>query len=392
MALPFSYSLRNLRARPARSLMTATIIALVVVATTLFLGLISSLKKTLVTSGHPLNLVVLRKGSDNDGASQLPLAAYQSIRYLDGIARDGHDQPLVSGELVVQPFFRTNEGGRENVLVRGVETMALAVHDTVRITEGRMLHPSSGEAVVGRGVLGRYSGAGLGEDLEFGRRRWKVVGIMEADGSSFESEVWVDVRELAADAKRTWPYSGIRLRAASPADLALLKHRIDDDPRFALGAEPETDYYEKQSRSANTLYFLVVGIAILSGVGAGFGAANTMYASVQARTAEIGTLRAIGFSRAAILTAFQIESLLLSLLGFAVGTLASFAAAMLLQYLLGGIAFGAATFTTNVITLKIGAKDLLGALALTSLIGFGAGFGPAWRAARLRPIEALRKG
>ncbi|HYD46860.1 MAG TPA: ABC transporter permease, partial [Terriglobales bacterium] len=234
MGLPFSYSVLNLRARPARTVMTASVIALVVVATTLFLGLISSLKRTLVTSGDPLNLVVLRKGSDNDGSSQLPLFAYQAIRYLDGIARDEQDQPLVSGELVVQPFFFTLDGGRENVLVRGVEPMALRVHDTVAISEGRMLHASSGEAVVGRGVVGRYRGATLGAEIEFGRRRWKVVGVMDAGGSSYESEVWVDVRELAADAKRTWPYSGIRLRAASPADLALLKQRIDDDPRYAM--------------------------------------------------------------------------------------------------------------------------------------------------------------
>ncbi|HYD48743.1 MAG TPA: FtsX-like permease family protein, partial [Terriglobales bacterium] len=130
----------------------------------------------------------------------------------------------------------------------------------------------------------------------------------------------------------------------------------------------------------------------LSGIGAGFGAANTMYASVQARTAEIGTLRALGFSRAAILTAFQIEAVLLSLLGFVVGALASFVAAALLQQALGGVAFGAATFTTNVVTLRVSMTDLLGALALTSVIGMGAGFGPAWRAAQLRPIEALRKG
>lgn len=392
MALPLSYSLRNVQARPARSLMSASVIALVVVATTLFLGLISSLKRTLITSGDPLNLIVLRKGSDNDGASQVPLAAYQAIRYFDGIARTADDLPLASPELVVQPFFHTLDGGRENVLVRGVEPVALGVHDQVHITAGRMFRPSSSEAVVGRGVLGRYRGAALGSELEFGRGRWKVVGIMDAGGSSFESEVWVDVRELAADAKRTWPFSGVRIRAASAAEMGLLERRIDDDPRFALDAQPEADYYAKQSRSANTLYALVIGIAILSGIGAGFGAANTMYAAVQARTAEIGTLRALGFSRGSILTAFQAEALILSVTGFVLGAIASIALAELLQVLLGGVAFGASTFTTNVITLRIGVSDLLGALLLTGVIGLGAGFGPAWRAARLRPIEALRRG
>ncbi|MBI3785267.1 MAG: FtsX-like permease family protein, partial [Deltaproteobacteria bacterium] len=153
----------------------------------------------------------------------------------------------------------------------------------------------------------------------------------------------------------------------------------------------ETDYYAKQSESANSLYVLVVGIAVLAGIGAGFGASNTMYAAVQARMAEIGTLRAMGFSRASILIAFQIEAFALALVGFAIGTVCSLGLAKLIAVLMGGIAFGAATFTTNVIGLRVSAGDLLSALVLSILIGIAGGFGPAWRAARLRPIEALRK-
>jgi len=389
--LPLSYSLRNVQARRGRTLMTAGVIALVVVASSLFLGLISSLKRTLVSTGDPRNIVVMRKGSDNDGSSQMTLEAYQAIRFFDGIARDAADQPLVSPELVVQPFFHTPAGGRENVLVRGVEPMALAVHDNVRIVEGRMLTPSSGEAIVGRGVVGRYVGAALDDQLAFGRGRWHVVGVFEAGGSSFESEVWVDVRELANDAKRPFPYSGIRIRVATPAQLEPLVRRIDDDPRFALGAERETEYYSKQSESANTLYVLVVGIAVLAGIGAGFGAANTMYAAVQARTAEIGTLRALGFSRGAILASFQVEALALAAVGFVLGAACALGLSACLRLLLGGIGFGAATFTINVITLKVSAWDLAAALVLALVIGTAGGFGPAWRAARLRPIEALRK-
>jgi ABC-type antimicrobial peptide transport system permease subunit len=334
----------------------------------------------------------MRKGSDNDGSSQVPLAALQAVRYFDGIERDAEDRPMVSPELVVQPFFRTRDGGRENVLVRGVEPAALAVHDEVRIAAGRMLRPSSGEAVVGRGVLGRYEGAALGSELVFGRGHWRVVGILESGGSSFESEVWVDVGELANDAKRIFPFSGLRLRAASAGDLVALERRIDGDPRYALDAQPETEYYAKQAKSANSLYVLVVGIAVLAGVGAGFGAANTMYAAVQARTAEIGTLRALGFSRASILAAFQLEAIALACAGFVIGAAAALGLAALLRVVLGGIAFGAATFTTNVVTLRLGGGDLAGALALALLIGLVGGLGPAWRASRLRPIEALRRG
>jgi ABC-type lipoprotein release transport system permease subunit len=391
MPLPLSYSIRNVRARPGRSVMAAGVIALVVVACTLFLGLVSSLKRTLVSSGDPRNLVVMRKGSDNDGSSQMSLEAYQAIRFFDGIARDAHDQPLASPELVVQPFFRTKSGGRENVLVRGVEPIALAVHDTVRITAGRMFTPSAHEAVVGRGVAGRYAGAELGNQLEFGRGAWKVVGIFDAGGSSFESEVWVDVREIGNDAKRIFPYSGIRVRVASPAQLEPLQRRIDNDPRYALEAQRETDYYAKQSESANSLYALVIGIAVLAGIGAGFGASNTMYAAVQARTAEIGTLRALGFSRAAILAAFEIEAVALSAVGFVIGALSAMALSVAIDWWLGGIAFGARTFTTNVITLRVDRSDLAGAFILAAVIGICGGLGPAWRAARLRPIEALRR-
>jgi ABC-type antimicrobial peptide transport system permease subunit len=392
VTLPLSYSLRNLAARPGRTLITACVIALVVVACSLFLGLISSFKRSFVSSGDPLNLIVMRKGSDNDGSSQVTLEAYQAIRFFDGIARDDEDQPLASPELVVQPFFRTLAGGRENVLVRGVEPVALRVHDKVRIVAGRMLEPSTGEAIVGRNVVGRYVGAALGNELQFGRAKWKVVGVFEAEGSSFESEVWVDVRDLANDAKRIFPFSAVRLRAASESAMQGLEKRIDDDPRYALDAQSESAYYAKQSKSANSLYALVIGIAVLSGIGAGFGAANTMYAAVQARTAEIGTLRALGFSRGSILISFQIEAAAVAIVGFLLGAASAVVLAAVLRVVLGGIAFAAATFTTNVVTLHVGIPDLLGALALASLVGLAGGFGPAWRAARLRPIEALRKG
>jgi cell division protein FtsX len=400
VALPLAYPVRNLFARRMRSALTVSVIALVVLATTLFVGLISSLKRTLVTTGSPHNLVVMRKGSSNDGSSSLSLESFQAIRFFDGIARDANDQPLVSPELVVQPFFYRLDGGRENVLVRGVEAasvngappVSLAVHDNVVLVEGRMLQPSSAEAIVGRGVASRYQGAELGGELAFGRGRWRVVGVFEAGGSSFESEVWVDARELASDAKRPLPYSGLRVRVAEGADVEALVRRIDADPRFALEAKPETEYYAQQSESANTLYVLVIGLAVLAGVGAVFGATNTMYAAVQARIAEIGTLRALGFSRGSILFSFLVEAVLLSLAGFVVGALLAWAAGLGISALLGGIGFGAATFTTNVVTLRVGASDVGFALALALVIGIAGGLAPARRAANLRPVEALRRG
>ena len=391
MALPLSYSWRSLIARGTRTAFTVAVIALVVIATTLFWSLIGSLKRTLVSSGSPENLVVMRKGATNDGSSQLSLESLQAIRFFEGIARDAEGNPLISPELVVQPFFATSDGGRENVLVRGVEPMALLVHDEVVLAEGRMFNASSGEAVVGRGVSRRYAGASLGSQLKFGRGTWTVVGILESGGSSFESEVWVDARELANDAKRTLPYSGFRVRVAPGADMDALARRIDDDPRFALEATREIDYYESLSSSANTLYIIVIGLAVLAGIGAVFGATNTMYAAVQSRTSEIGTLRALGFSRASILFSFLSESVMTALFAFAIGAVGGWALGLLISWLLGGIAFGAATFTTNVIQLRVAPSDLIMPFALAVLIGVFGGLAPAARAARMRPVDALRK-
>ena len=392
MALPLAYPLRSLAHRRLRTGLTVTVVALVVIATTLFLALVSSLRRTLVSTGSPQNLIVLRKGSDNDGSSQIPLEAYQALRFFDGVAKNRRGEPLASPELVVQPFFFRPDGGRENVLVRGVEPIALEVHDEVRIAEGRMLTPAQGEAVLGRGVARRYANAALGGEMRFGRRSWKVVGILESGGSSFESEVWVDARDLAADAKRPIPYSGLRLQVAPGTDRDALIRRIDGDSRWSLEAKPETEYYAKQAESANTLYGLVVGLAVLAGIGAVFGATNTMYAAVQARIAEIGTLRALGFSRGAVLGAFLIESVAIAALGMVVGVAIAWPLALGVSNALGGIGFGAATFTTNVIAVRVGGFDVAVAALLAASVGLAGGIAPAWRASRLRPVEALRKG
>jgi ABC-type antimicrobial peptide transport system permease subunit len=391
VALPLSYSWRSLLARGTRTAFTVAVIALVVIAMTLFWSLIASLQRTLVSSGSPDNLVVMRKGATHDGASQLSLEAFQALRFFEGVARAPSGDPLVSPELVVQPFFHSLDGSRENVLVRGVEPPALLVHDEVTIAEGRMLRPSSGEAVVGRSVSERYQNAKLGDPLRFGNRDWKVVGILDAHGSSFESEVWVDVRELAANANRPFLYSGFRIRVADGADVGALVRRIGDDRRFTLEATPEVDYYRKLSSTANILYVIVVGLAVLAGVGAMFGATNTMYAAVQARTSEIGTLRALGFSRASILTAFLAESLMTALFAFALGALLAWLLGLAITSAMGGIGFAAQTFTTNVVELRVAPQDLLVPLVLAVAIGLLGGFFPASAAARMRPVDALRK-
>jgi ABC-type lipoprotein release transport system permease subunit len=388
--LPLRYPLRSLWVRRARAALTVGVIALVVLSLALLSGLVTSLKRSLESAGSPRNLIVLRKGATSDGGSALPLEVYQALRFFDGVARGPDGEPLVSPELVVQPFATTREGGRESAQVRGVEAAAFALRDEVTIREGRRLRPSSGEAIVGSAAAARYAGAELGGELALGHSRWRVVGVFEAGGSALDAEIWVDARQLASDAKRPSPYSSLRLRVADGADVSALRRRIEDDPRFTLAASVESEYYAKQAASADALYWVVGVLAALAGVGAAFGATNTLFAAVQARTREIGTLRALGFSRASIAAAFLLESALIALAGFALGAALASLGAGAISALVGDVPmFGADG--TSLIALRVGSRDLAASLALALAIGVGGAFFPARRAARLRPIEALRK-
>jgi len=389
--LPLRYSVRSFWVRRARSSLTVAVIALVVLALGLLSGLVSSLKASLAGTGSEKNLIVLRKGATSDGSSSVPLAAYQTIRFFDGIALGAGGEPLVSPEFLVQPFSVTREGERDSVAVRGVEPAAFELHEDVRIASGRELRPSSGEAIVGRAAAARYLGAEPGGRMALGNSTWTVVGIFESAGSALESEVWVDARELANDVKRSSPYSSLRLRLADGADADALIRRIDGDSRFALTASVESEYYAKQAASADALYVVVAGLALLAGIGAAFGATNTLYATVQARTREIGTLRALGFSRSAIASSFLLEALLIAASGFVVGALLAWLAAKLVGIAIGDIAVGG-TSGNNLVSLRIGPIDLLVALGLALVIGLGGALLPALRAARLRPVDALRKG
>ena len=389
--LPLRYSLRSLWVRRSRAALTVGVIALVVLAMGLLCGLVSSMKTSLAGAGSPRNLIVLRKGATSDGASALPLEVYQALRFFDGVARDEGGEPLVSPELVVQPFGMTRWGSRESAQVRGVEAPAFELRDEVRIRQGRRLRPSSAEAIVGRAAAARYAGAEPGGELALGNSRWRVVGIFESGGSALDSEIWVDARQLANDVKRPSPYSSLRLRVADGADVSALIRRIESDPRFALAASVESDYYAKQAASTDALYLVVAGLALLAGTGAAFGATNTLYAAVQARTREIGTLRALGFSRGAIALSFLLEAALMGLTGFGLGSGLAWLGALAISATVGDVS----TFAmdgTALVSVRVGALDLAAAFALAIAISLGGALAPALRAARLRPIDALRKG
>lgn len=391
MAIPLKYNIRNLLVRKMTTFATAGGIGLVVLVTILLLSLVTGLERMLFVTGSPDNLIALRKGATSEAASFALREAVQALRYLPGIARTPEDEPLVSPELLAQPLLqRTNGDDAEVGLVRGVTPLGFLVHKNIRFVDGRPPQASLGEAAVGITASQRYQGAQLGEKLQFGRRSWTVVGIFSADGSAFESEVWVDVDDLFNDTNRG-AYSAVRLTVAPGTDREALIRRIEDDPRISLAAKSETDYYTQQSEGAKTLYLLTAILAIIMGTGAVFGATNTLFAAVTQRTAEIGTLRALGFRQSAVLISFVSESLCITLIGYVGGVLLGVSAVTLVNVVLQGIAFQLPTFSTAVVTLRISPLILLQALGLAIAMGLLGGFFPARRAARLRVTDALRR-
>ena len=391
MPVPLAYNVRNIAVRRWTTAFTMGGVAMVVAATMLLAALVGGLQRMLASTGEPDNLIVLRKGATSDGASVVPHDAVQALRALDGVARGPDGSPLASPEMLNQPFLRTQAGTRENVLVRGVEPVAFTVHRAVRLVEGRMFRPKLGEVVVGRGAFGRYAPGGLGSELAFGRRRWTVVGVFDSGGTAFDSEIWADLQDVLDDTRRAGFVSGVRLRVAPGADGRALARRIEGDGRFTLQAKPEIDYYREQAESASALYILVLTLGIVMATGATFGALNTMYAAVAARTAEIGTLRALGFSRGAILASFLSESCLLAAGGLAVGGGLAALAVLAINTLLSGVQFSMMTFSVATVFLRLSPGGAALGFLFAAGVGILGGLAPAWRAAHLRVADALHR-
>ena len=391
MPIPLAYNLRNIAVRRWTTAFTMGGVAMVVAATMLLAALVGGLQGMLASTGEPDNLIVLRKGATSDGASVVPREAAQALRALTGVARAPDGTPLASPEMLNQPFLHTEAGTRENVLVRGVEPVAFTVHRAVRVVEGRMFRPKLGEVVIGRGALRRYAPGGLGSALAFGRRRWTVVGVFDSGGTAFDSEIWADLTDVLDDTRREGFVSGVRLRVAPGTDGRALARRIESDGRFTLEAKPEVDYYREQAETANALYILVLTLGIAMAVGATFGALNTMYAAVAARTAEIGTLRALGFSRGAVLASFLTESCLLAAGGLLVGAALAGLAVLGINTLLSGVQFSMMTFSVATVFLRLSPGGAALGLLFATGVGVLGGLAPAWRAARLRVVDALHR-
>ncbi|HUV31460.1 MAG TPA: ABC transporter permease [Acidobacteriota bacterium] len=386
MLVLLHYSLRNSFARRLTFILTLTGIALVVLVFCAVLMLSHGLTQALVETGEAPNLVVLRQSASTEIVSILGRDQADVVKADPAIAVSRSGRPLLAAEMVVLINQPKRSGSAEsNITVRGVSDLSMEIRPGVKLAEGRMWRPGTSEIIAGIKVAQNFKGCGLGETVRFGMRDWTVVGLFEADGSGFESEIWGDVDQLM-DAFQRPVYSSFILRLDNPADGDLLKTRLESDPRLTVEVMPEIEYYRRQSRSFTTfIEILGMAISIIFSLGAIVGAMITAYAAVANRMREIGTLRALGFGRSTVLATFLVES---SFVGLA-GGLAGVLLANVLQ-LRDVSTTNFATFAEISFSFSISPAIAVKALVFSLIMGIAGGFLPAVRASRLRIVNTLR--
>lgn len=386
MAVPLSYVARNLWVRRLTTALTAGGMALVVFVFAAVLMLDAGLRGALAGTGTAGNVVFVRKSAQSEvqsGMSRDQAALLESLPYL---ARDARGAPLASKEVVVlNSLAKRDTGRRSNVPIRGLSAAGLALRPQVRLAQGRMFRPGSTEIVVGRNVEAGFAGVAVGQSLRFAQREWLVVGVIDGGRSAFSSEIWGDAEQMQQAFRRSG-YSSVIARLARADELPKLAAEVGADPRLTLDAKPERSFYEEQSRDLSR-FISIVGqtLSAIFSIGAMIGAAITMYASVAARTGEIGTLRALGFRRRDILAAFLLEALLLSLIGAAAGL----AAASFLQAITISTT-NFSSFSELAFNFTLTPQVVVSGLAFALIMGLVGGFLPAVKAARMKIVDALR--
>jgi ABC-type lipoprotein release transport system permease subunit len=386
MAIPLSYVARNLWTRWVTTLLTAGGLALVVFVFATVLMLDAGLRQTLVATGEYDNVVAIRKGAGTEIQSGITRPQAAVIETHRAVAAGADGRPLVSKETVVLiALKKTGAEKPSNVVIRGVSPAGFTLRPQVRVAEGRLFRPGSTEIVVGGAIARRFEGTRVGERLHFAQRDWTVVGAFDAGASGFDSEIWGDADQLLQAFRRP-VYSSVIVKLARVEDFEQLRADVDADPRLTNEVKRERTFYSDQSRALST-FITVLGLTLTAvfSIGAMLGAMITMYASVSNRVGEIGTLRALGFRRSAVLGAFLVESLLLGLAGGVCGL----GVASLMQF----ASFSTTNFQTFadlsfkfMLTPAIVGETLVFSLAM-GLLG---GFLPALRAARLEIVDSLR--
>jgi ABC-type lipoprotein release transport system permease subunit len=384
--IPFSYSLRNLWIRRLTTILTVSGMALVVFVFAAVLMLAQGLQKTLVQTGSYDNVVVIRKASESEVQSGVERLQASIIETQPEIAMGSDGKRLAAKELVVLIALpKRGTDKPSNIVIRGIEEKSMILRPQVKLVQGRMPRTGSAEIIAGASISQRFEGGGIGESLRFGMRDWTVVGIFDAGNSGYNSEIWGDVNQFMQAFRRP-VYSSVIFKLSESSAFEKVKERIENDPRLSLEALRETRYYEKQSEMmAKFLRILGITLTLIFSVGAIIGAMITMYAAVANRVAEIGTLRALGFQRRSVLSAFLIESLFLGLLG---GLAGLFFASFLQLFTVSTLNFQ--TFSELAFSFSLTPEIFFEGVAFSLIMGFVGGVLPAVRASRMNIVEALR--
>ena len=387
MAIPISYNIRNLVVRKTTTLMTALGIALTVAVLLAILALVEGLRTSLAATGDPLQVLVMRKGSTSELTSNFSRAAYQDLKYKPGIMRTKNGEPMASLEMITVIMLEgPDHPDGINITLRGLLPVGLEMRENVRVVAGRMFAAGQREAIVGKGVADRYTMAGIGRKLRFGRGEWTVVGIFDAGRSAANSEIFADLNQVSADYNRSEVLSSALVRATDPVAVQALINDLESDRRFNVMAQTEKQYYEQQTVSATPVKAMGLFIAVIMAVGSTFAAMNTMYAAVARRSAESGALRVLGFSKGGILVSFLIESLLLSLAGGLLGCLL----VLPLNNLQTGIG-SFITFSEIQFAFRVSPRIMATGVIFALIVGAVGGLFPARSAAKKEILAALRE-
>ncbi len=388
MGIFFLYSLRNLISRRLTTILTALGMALVVFVFASILMLSEGLRQTLVDTGSYDNIILVRKGAVSEIQSGVERHQASILETQPEVAIGIDGKRLLAKELVVLINLPKRDTDKpSNVVIRGIAEHSLTLRPQVKIVEGRMPKPGTSEIISGMNIAKRFKGAGIGENLTFALRDWKVVGIFDAGKTGFSSEIWADVDQLMSAFRRP-VYSSVIFKIRDSSEFMAYKTRIETDPRLTLEAKREVKYYAEQSEvMANFLRILGLSLTVIFSLGAIIGAMITMYAAVANRIGEIGTLRSLGFQRINILLSFLMESLILSFIGGLTGLiLASF-----LQFFTVST-MNFQTFSELAFSFNLTFEIILMSIFFSLLMGFLGGVLPAFRASRMNIVDSLRAG
>ena len=385
MAIPLKYNLGNLAARRGSLLLTILGIGVINAVMLSMLALWHGVSRTTVASGSPTDLIVLRESAETELSSWVTREAYEIIRTLPGIAKDANGQPLVSPELVILfKLPRRDSGKGSNVTVRGLTPAGLTMR-APKIIDGRAFKEGTSEVMVAKRIRDRFANAGVGDTFHFGATDYRVVGVFDGAGSAFDSEIWADANFLGSSRRRN-AYSSVLARPAGAAASKQIAEAIRNDNRLKLQVKTERKYYEEQSTGLFGILILVGFVTLFMIGGAILGTMNTMFSAVAGRTRELGTMRALGFKRRAILTSVVIESALVSLLGGIAG--------LILALPVNSISTGTTnfrTFSEIAFNFQVDTSVAITGIVIALIAGVAGGLLPALKAARMPITSALRE-